>query len=104
MKGCQSLGARGMPQVFRNCRMFGNFNASSENFRMFAVSKDKGFEFYRKIIELGTLPPTLQVPRCSCTDVMNTDFFAITTVEFSHIYIVTCLFYLCHHSTIYSKD
>ena len=48
------------PQFFRNRRIFGNFNASSENVRTFAVGKGRGFEFYRKIIELG--PPTLQVP------------------------------------------
>ena len=34
---------------------FGNFKASSENYQTFAVSKDKGFGFYRKIIELAPL-------------------------------------------------
>ena len=29
---------------FRNRRAFGNFNVSSENFRTFAVGKEKGFE------------------------------------------------------------
>ena len=41
--------------IFRNHRIFGNFNVSSENFPTFAVGKDKGFEFYRKIFELGPL-------------------------------------------------
>ena len=45
-------------QFFRNRRIFRNFNASSENFRTFAATKDKGFEFYRKIIELGSTGPT----------------------------------------------
>ena len=49
------------PQPFRNRRIFGNFVVSSDNVRTFAVCKDKGFEFYRKIFELG--PPTLQVSR-----------------------------------------
>ena len=40
---------------FRNRRIFGNFNASSEHFRTFAVGKDKAFEFYRKIFELAPL-------------------------------------------------
>ena len=40
---------------------FRSFNASSENFRTFAICKDKGFELYWKVIELG--PPTLQEPR-----------------------------------------
>ena len=44
---------------------FSKFNASSENARTFAVSIDKGFEFYRKIIELRS--PTLQVPRSGAT-------------------------------------
>ena len=48
-------------QFFQYSWIFGNFNASSENFWILAVSKDKGFEFYRNIIELG--PPTLQVSR-----------------------------------------
>ena len=48
-------------KFFQNRRIFGNSNASSENFWTFAAGKDKGFEFYRKIFELG--PPTLQVPR-----------------------------------------
>ena len=48
-------------QCFRNRRIFGNFNASSENFLTSAVGKDKSLKYYRKIIELG--PPTLQVPR-----------------------------------------
>ena len=40
-------------QFFRNRRIFEGVNASSENFRTFGVSKNKSFEFYRKIIELG---------------------------------------------------
>ena len=40
------------------------FNVSLEYFRTFAVGKDTGFEFYRKIFELG--PPTLLVPRRPC--------------------------------------
>ena len=48
-------------QFSRNRRIFGNFNAPLENLWAFAVSKDRCFEFYRKIIEI--VPPTLQVPR-----------------------------------------
>ena len=48
-------------QIFFRSSDFGNFNASSENFQTYAVSKDKGFEAYLKIIELGS--PILQVPR-----------------------------------------
>lgn len=51
-------------QICRNRRIFRNVNASSENFRNFAVGKDKGSEFYWEVIELG--PPTLQVPRRTC--------------------------------------
>ena len=40
---------------------FWKFNALSENVWTFAVSIDKGFEYYRKIIELRS--PTLQEPR-----------------------------------------
>ena len=43
------------PQLLRNRRIFGNFDASSENSRTFAVGKDKGFGCYRKIIKLA--PP-----------------------------------------------
>ena len=43
------------PQYFQNRRISGNFNASSENFRTLAAGENKGFEFYRKIIELGPL-------------------------------------------------
>ena len=39
---------------------FRNSYALLDNFWTFAVSKDKGFEFYQKINELGS--PTLQVP------------------------------------------
>ena len=45
------------PPIFSNRRIFGNFNALSEKFWTSAVRKDKGFELYRKIIELG--PPLL---------------------------------------------
>ena len=48
-------------KYFRNRRILRNFDTLSENFCTFAVGKDKGFQFYRKIIELGRL--TLQVPR-----------------------------------------
>ena len=48
-------------QFFRNPRIFGTLNVSSENFCSFAVGKDKVSEFYKKIFELG--PPTLQLPR-----------------------------------------
>ena len=41
------------PQFFQNCRIFGNSDASSESYRIFAVGKDKGFESYQKVIELA---------------------------------------------------
>ena len=44
--------------------IFRDFNVSSESFRNFALGKDKDFEFYQKIFELG--PPTLQVPQQLC--------------------------------------
>jgi len=50
-----------LSQFCRKLLIFGKFNASSENFRTFPVSKGKRFEFYRKIIDLAH--PTLQVPR-----------------------------------------
>ena len=56
-------------QFVRNRQSFGNFNASSENFRTFVVSEDKGFEFYRKIIERA--PPTPQVPTTPLTKKLN---------------------------------
>ena len=40
----------GFSEIFPKIR-----SASSEDFRTFAIGKDKGFEFYWKIIELG--PP-----------------------------------------------
>ena len=43
------------PPIFSNWRILGNFNVLLENFRTSAVAKDKGFEFYRKIFELGPL-------------------------------------------------
>ena len=43
------------PQFFLNRRIFENFDISSDNFLTFDVGKCKGFEFYRKMIELG--PP-----------------------------------------------
>ena len=39
-KGAGSHG----PQFFRNRKIFGKFNASSENYETFALGKDKGFE------------------------------------------------------------
>ena len=41
------------PQLFRNRRIFENFNASSEHFLTFAVGIENSVKFYRKIIELG---------------------------------------------------
>ena len=41
------------PKIFRNRRIFGNFNVSSENLCTFTAGNDKGFESYRKIFELG---------------------------------------------------
>ena len=41
------------------------FNAVLGNARTFAVGKDNGLEFYRKIFGLG--PPTLQIPRRPCS-------------------------------------
>ena len=49
------------PLFVQNRWIFGNSNVSSENFRTFGVGKDKGFEFYRKIFELG--PTALHLPR-----------------------------------------
>ena len=49
---------------FRNLRIFETFNVSSERFRTFAIGKDKDFEFYQKIFELG--PSNLHVPRRPC--------------------------------------
>ena len=46
------------PQLFSNSRIPRAFYASLQYFRTFAVSKDKGFEFYQKIIEFG--PPNLR--------------------------------------------
>ena len=43
------------PQFFLNHRIFGKFNASSVCFRTFAVGKENGFEFYRKVIKRGPL-------------------------------------------------
>ena len=47
---------------FLNHWVFGNCNVSLENFCTFSVGKDKSFELYQKIFELG--PPTIQVPQC----------------------------------------
>ena len=49
---------------FRNLRIFETFNVSSERFRTFAIGKDKDFEFYQKIFELG--PSNVHVPRRPC--------------------------------------
>ena len=43
------------PLLFQKFQIFGGFSVSSENFRTFAFGKDKSFEFYRKIFELGPL-------------------------------------------------
>jgi len=51
------------PPMFWYCWIFGNFNASSENFQTLAVNTDKAFKFYLKIIELG--PLSLKLPHCS---------------------------------------
>ena len=52
------------PNFFEIRPIFGNFDASSENFRTFAVGREKGFELYQKIIELG--PAARQVPQRLC--------------------------------------
>ena len=62
-----------MPPVFRIRRSFGNFDASLENFRTFAVGKDKGCEFCLKISERG--PPTLEVPRRPCSEPQYSENF-----------------------------
>ena len=49
------------PSISSKSSDFWTSNASLEILHTFAVSIDKGFEFYRKISELGS--PTLQVPR-----------------------------------------
>ena len=47
-----AVGQRGQgPPIFR---IFGNLHVSWENFRTSAVGKDRGFEMYRKISELGS--------------------------------------------------
>ena len=71
-------GGRGIaPPIFRNRRIFRNFNASLKNLWTFAFSKDKGFEFYRKIFELdppysrGAKTPLLAFEKVVCKKVMN---------------------------------
>ena len=49
---------------FKNHRTFGNYKVSSGKLQIFGVGKDKGFEFYRKVFELGS--PTLHVLRRPC--------------------------------------
>ena len=49
----------------RNRRIFGNFNASSENFRTFAVGEGKGFELCGKSLNLAH--STLDLPRRFCS-------------------------------------
>ena len=44
------------------------------------VGKDKSFEFYRKIIELG--PPTPQVQRYPCADLENCSKFKAFKIIF----------------------
>ena len=58
-------GGHGLP-ISSKSSDFRKFTALSENVRTFAVSIDKSFEFYRRIIELRS--PTLQVPRSGATD------------------------------------
>ena len=53
------------PKPLRYRPIFGNFNVLSEDFWTFAVGKDKGFEFYRKIHELVPL-----LDRCHDASVM----------------------------------
>ena len=55
LKKMKHLGNKG-----RHLSIFRHFNVSSEKFWIFAVGKDKGFEFYRTIFELR--PPTQQMP------------------------------------------
>ena len=43
------------PKFLRNRRIFGNFNVSLETFWSFAVGKDRGFECYRKYLNLAPL-------------------------------------------------
>ena len=50
---------------FRNRWIFVHFNVSLENFRAFAVGKDKGFEFYQNSLNL---PPFLLY---SCHDTLD---------------------------------
>ena len=65
-RGRQGTEGAMTPKSLRYRPIFGNFNVLSEDFRTFAVGKDKGFEFYRKIHELA--PPLLD--RCHDASVM----------------------------------
>ena len=47
----RGAGGPSLPQLFRHRRIFGNSNASSENFQTSTVCKDKCFEIYQKIVE-----------------------------------------------------
>ena len=46
-----------MSPIFELAWNFGNFNASSENFRTFAADKDRGLEYIRKSLNMA--PPLL---------------------------------------------
>ena len=52
------------PKFSRNRRIFGNFDALSEKFLSSAMGKEKGFEFYRRVIELGPLLYMCTTPLC----------------------------------------
>ena len=55
-RGGEAMGPRPL-KFIRSHRIFRNCKVSSETFWNLAVGKDKGFEFYRKVFELG--PPLL---------------------------------------------
>ena len=58
-------GARDHARKFsRNRQIFGNFDALSEKFLSSAMGKEKGFEFYRRVIELGPLLYMCTTPLC----------------------------------------
>ena len=58
IQGRRDRGEQEGPWPLKFCRnrwIFGNFNVSFENCRTFAVAKDKGFGFCRKVFELAPL-------------------------------------------------
>ena len=57
-------GRHGLP-ISSKLSDFWKFNASSENVLTFACSIERGFEFFRKVIELRS--STLEVPRSGAT-------------------------------------